>query len=247
MIGLILNSGMGTRMGESSKHHPKCMTELLDEETILDRQLHILKEVGLSHVVVTTGKFDEVIQGRCRVVEPGLHFTFVNNPVYADTNYIYSIYLAREKLRDEDVLLMHGDMVFTANTIQEMMVEKRSCMAVCREQDLPEKDFKAVLKYPREQVENNPIREVGVDCFENAWAAQPVYVLKRKDWSIWLKKIEEFCEQGNVKCYAENAFNEVSDQCLIYPFEVGRQICAEVDTPEDLERIRKQLEGEQKR
>ena len=244
MIGLILNSGMGSRMGESSKHHPKCMTELLDGETILERQLHILKEAGLSNVVMTTGKFDKVIQDRCRASEPDLNFIFVNNPVYADTNYIYSIYLAREALLDDDVLLMHGDMVFTADIIREMIAEKHSCMAVCREQELPQKDFKAVFKYPSDQKENNPICEVGIDCFENACAAQPVYSLKRKDWGIWLRKIEEFCEHDNVKCYAENAFNEVSDQCIIYPFEVGMRICAEVDTPEDLERIKKQLKGE---
>lgn len=56
----------------------------------------------------------------------------------------------------------------------------------------------------------------------------------RKDWKVWLNRITEFCESGQVKCYAENAFNEVSDHCEIYPLDVHRQLCAEVDNADDL-------------
>ena len=40
-----------------------------------------------------------------------MSFTFVENPIYDKTNYIYSMYLAREYLKD-DILLLHGDLVF---------------------------------------------------------------------------------------------------------------------------------------
>jgi len=42
MKALILNSGLGSRMGEITKTHPKCMTEILEEETIVSRQLKLL-------------------------------------------------------------------------------------------------------------------------------------------------------------------------------------------------------------
>ena len=44
----------------------------------------------------------------------------------------------------------------------------------------------------------------------------------------------KFCDADNRKVYAENAFNEVSDQCKIYPCDVKDMLCAEIDTPEDL-------------
>ena len=72
-------------------------------------------------------------------------------------------------------------------------------------------------------------------------AAQPLYKIKREDWLVWLKKIEEFCENDNRKCYAENAFNEVSDKCQIYPCDVKDMLCAEIDTPEDLEVVSKRV------
>ena len=43
MKALILNSGMGKRMGVLTSEHPKCMTEIKDGETILSRQLTLLK------------------------------------------------------------------------------------------------------------------------------------------------------------------------------------------------------------
>ena len=58
--------------------------------------------------------------------------------------------------------------------------------------------------------------------------------MKKADWKIWLNKIIEFCEKGNVNCYAENALNEVSDMCIIKPLDVKERLCAEIDNPEDL-------------
>ena len=66
-------------------------------------------------------------------------------------------------------------------------------------------------------------------------AAQPLYKLKVKDWNIWLDEIVKFCESDNRKCYAENAFNQVSDKCEILTLDVKDALCGEIDTPEDLE------------
>ena len=112
MKTLILNSGVGKRMGVLTNEHPKCMTEISPTETILSRQLRQLAEIGVTEVVMTTGLFDDVLVNYCRSLELPLRFTFVKNPLYDKTNYIYSIYCAREYLKDDDILLMHGDLVF---------------------------------------------------------------------------------------------------------------------------------------
>ena len=56
MKALILNSGMGTRMGVHTSEHPKCMTELLNRETILSRQLTMLLDCGVTDVVILDEK-----------------------------------------------------------------------------------------------------------------------------------------------------------------------------------------------
>lgn len=234
MKALLLNSGLGHRMGVITKEHPKCMTEISAHNTILSRQLRQLVSFGIKEVIMTTGYYDKVLIDYCEALHLPLHFTFVNNPIYDQTNYIYSIYCAKEYLKDDDIILMHGDLVLE-NLVMEAVVEnENSCMAVSSTLPLPEKDFKAVIKDGR-------IDKVGIEFFNNAMAAQPLYKVLKDDWLVWHTNIERYCETGNRKCYAENAFNEVSDQCKIYPVDVKDMLCAEIDTPEDLDIVSKKL------
>ena len=226
MKALILNSGMGSRMGVLTSEHPKCMTEISATETILSRQLTQIRDAGIREVVITTGLFDLVLTNYCHSLGMDLHYTFVKNPIFDQTNYIYSIYCAREFL-DDDLILMHGDLVFETTVFDRVVASPVSCMTVSSTQPLPEKDFKAVVKDDR-------IEAVGIEFFDDAMAAQPLYKLLKDDWKVWLDQIISFCETDQRRCYAENAFNQVSDRCCIHPLDVMNALCAEIDNPEDL-------------
>ena len=229
MKALILNSGLGSRMGVLTSEHPKCMTEISSRETILSRQLKILADAGVTEVVMTTGAFDGVLVSYCNSLELPLHITFVKNPVYDKTNYIYSIYCAREYLKDEDIILMHGDLVFENTVFDQVMASETSCMTVSSTLDLPEKDFKAVIA-------DGKVQKVGIEFFNDAMAAQPLYKLLKEDWNKWLSGIIAFCESGEEakkKCYAENALNEIADK-NIAALDVQNLLCGEIDNPEDL-------------
>ena len=227
MKALILNSGMGTRMGVLTKEHPKCMTDISANETILSAQLQKLVDCGVTDVVITTGYFDKVLVEYCKTLSLPLKIDFVLNPLYDRTNYIYSIYCARDILKNEDILLLHGDMVFQKDVLEKVLAFPESCMTVSTTVDLPQKDFKAVL-------EDGKIVAVGIEFFENAVAAQPMYRLLKQDWNLWLEQICTYCENGTVKCYAENAMNEVSRQMHLLPLDVKDALCNEVDNEDDL-------------
>ncbi|MBR1796729.1 MAG: phosphoenolpyruvate mutase [Clostridiales bacterium] len=233
MKALILNSGLGSRMGVLTSEHPKCMTEISTTQTILSRQLKIIADAGIEEVVMTTGYYDKVLINYCESLELPLKFTFVNNPVYDKTNYIYSIYCAREYL-DDDIILMHGDLVFE-NAVFDLLLEQQdSCMTVSSALPLPEKDFKA-------QISDGKVLKVGVEIFENAMEAQALYKLNREDWHVWLNKIIEFCEAGNTKVYAENALNELTGAANINALDVKDMLCSEIDNPEDLATVSAKL------
>lgn len=233
MKALILNSGLGRRMGVLTSEHPKCMTEISGTETILSRQLRLLAAAGIEDVVITTGYFDNIIVNYCHSLRLPLRFTFVHNPRYAETNYIYSIYCARDCL-DDDILLLHGDLVFEPSVLDDLLAQERSCMKVSSTAVLPEKDFKAV-------VHDGRVDKVGIEYFSDAMEAQALYKLNRADWRVWLDEITRFCEAGQDSCYAEKAFNGVSDRCAIYACDVGSRLCAEIDTPEDLQAVAARL------
>ena len=239
MKALILNSGLGHRMGVLTSEHPKCMTEISDTDTILSRQLKLIVAAGIKEVVMTTGYFDEVLVQYCNSLNLPLNFTFVNNPLYAETNYIYSIYCAREYL-DDDILLMHGDLVFEYSVLEDLLAFSKSCMKVSSTISLPEKDFKAVIH-------NGRVEKIGIEYFTDAMEAQAFYKLKKDDWKLWLNEIIAFCETNNRKCYAENAFNGISDKCAIYAYDVKNRLCSEIDTPEDLKMVSERLNEIEKR
>ena len=213
-------------MGVLTSEQPKCMTEISSSETILSRQLRLLEEAGIKEVVITTGLFDGVLVDYCHSLDHNLRITFVNNPKYSETNYIYSIYCARELLND-DIILMHGDLVFEGCVLDEVIQSAKSCMTVSSMRPLPDKDFKAVIQ-------NGYITKVGIEFFNNAVEAQALYHLRKEDWRVWLDKIIDYCKRGKIKCYAETALNEVSKECRIYPLDIENRLCAEIDNPEDL-------------
>ena len=235
MKTLILNSGLGSRMGVLTSEHPKCMTEISSNETILSRQLKQIAAAGISEVVMTTGLFDSVLVNYCNSLDLPLHFTFVKNPVYDKTNYIYSIYCAREYL-DDDIILMHGDLVFENEVFDMVVNSEASCMTVSSTLPLPEKDFKA-------QVAQGKVMKVGVDIFNDAMEAQALYKLNKADWKVWLDKIVEFCEAGNTKVYAENALNELNGAANISALDVKNLLCSEIDNPEDLAVVSEKLKN----
>ncbi|MEF9940869.1 MAG: iron-containing alcohol dehydrogenase [Lachnospiraceae bacterium] len=238
MKAIILNSGRGKRLGELTSKHPKCMTQIFSSETIISHQLKLLKNNGIQDVVITTGPFEEEFVHYCESLKLGLNITYVHNPDYDRTNYIYSIYLAREYLTNNRVILIHGDLVFEESVLQDVLQCKDSCLVVSSTTKLPEKDFKAVYKSVGTSVE---VSQVGIEFFENAVAAQPFYNLCKEDWNIWKDRIERYCEMGKTSCYAENALNEVSERCHIVAMDIKDRLCDEIDTVEDLDRVKQKF------
>lgn len=233
MKALILNSGTGTRMGTITDNQPKCLTDLRGSETILSRQLEYLNDCGIRNIVITTGHQKDILEEYCRKHFPGMDFAFAYNDLYKSTNYIYSIYLARQYLND-DILMIHGDLVFEKEVLEKVLSSTVSCMTVSSTLPLPPKDFKAV-------VYDGYITAVGVEFFNEACYAQPLYKLLKEDWLKWLEQIEIFINRGDCRDYAENALNELNGACKIVPLDMKNMLCAEIDNLEDLEYVRNRL------
>lgn len=208
------------------------MAVLKNGETIFHRQLRILSECGIRDFLITTGPFKEQLEQVCKSDEfSSLSFTFVNNPIYDKTNYIYSMYLAREHF-DDDALLLHGDLVFDKKLIRDLLDSSDGSLAVVnKSKELPEKDFKA-------RVISDSIREVSINIFDsNCYAFQPLYKLEKDKLIAWAEQVERFINAGNDKVYAENALNEILDRLDIKIFSYENYYIDEIDTPNDLERV----------
>lgn len=234
MKAIILNSGRGSRLGDYTKNKPKCMVSLYNHETIISYQLKIMEEAGVKDIVISTGYMSDVLEKFVKEFDTRLNISFVYNPQFAASNYITSLNCMEDF--EEDVLLLHGDLVFSKEVLRTILENGRSRMVVDSTLPLPEKDFKAV-------VADGKIKAVGVQYMtENCLAAQPLYYLRKEDWLRWKKEIKDFCEMGLINVYAENALNKITDQIELLPIDIKGKLCSEIDTEDDLLKIRKRLE-----
>ena len=235
MKAIIFNSGLGNRMGDFTKAFHKSMTPLKNGETILHRQLRILTEEGISEFIITVGPFEEQIRATAAEF-PNAKFIFVRNDIYDKTNYIYSMFLARDYIND-DMLFLHGDLVFDRKLVRDMIdCSDKDCATVNFSKKLPEKDFKGRVKDGR-------VLEVSVNIFDaDCYAFQPFYKLQKATASAWIGKVVHFISDGKDKCYAENALNEIFAALNVQAFAYDDYYIEEIDNAEDRERVMNEIE-----
>lgn len=111
MQAIILAAGMGKRLGEYTHEKAKCMVSVAGVPMI-DRMLAQLAALKTERVVIVTGymagELEKHIGNR---YEGMLKIEYVENPDYATTNNIYSLYLARDTFSADDTLLLESDLV----------------------------------------------------------------------------------------------------------------------------------------
>ncbi len=230
MKAIIFNSGLGNRMGEFTQTHHKSMAPLKDGETIFHRQLRILGAEGIREFIVTTGPFEDQLKKEAADF-PEYKFTFVRNGIYDKTNYIYSMFLAREYL-DDDMLFLHGDLVFNRKLVHDVLAcADPNTATVNFVKPLPEKDFKG-------RVRDGKVLEVSIKIFdEDCHAFQPFYKLDKATVAAWVAKVEEYIAKGEDKCYAENALNEIFADLDVRVFSYDDYYIDEIDNLEDHARV----------
>ena len=231
MKALLLNSGVGLRMGSYTEHAPKCMCEIGLSQTIISWQLTQLARCGIKDVLITTGPFQDRLKVHIDELHLPLSITYVPNPLFRETNYIYSMHLAAPHLVG-DVLLLHGDLVLEPAAYDMLFEKGPSVVAVDRGLPLPEKDFKAKLG-------GGLVRGIGLSFFgEDCVACQPAYRLNEPDFNAWMAQIDDFCQRGETNVYAENALNPIlHDKVSLHPLDMGGRLCLEVDNEKDLREV----------
>lgn len=115
MQAVILAAGMGKRLGELTRNNTKCMVKV-NGVTLIERLLHQLENVakarGLRKVVIVIGYEGQKLKDYIDSLNISVPIEFVENPIYATTNNIYSLYLAKDYLVQDDTLLFESDLIF---------------------------------------------------------------------------------------------------------------------------------------
>ena len=124
MQAIILAAGMGRRLGEYTKDNTKCMVPV-NGVKLIDRLLGQLSKLSLSRVIIVVGykgkELREYIESKHLKPQTSnlkpLNIEFYENPVYDKTNNIYSLALVKDKLQEDDTLLIESDLILSDNMI----------------------------------------------------------------------------------------------------------------------------------
>jgi L-glutamine-phosphate cytidylyltransferase len=122
MKALVLAAGRGTRIRSVHGERPKCLIQVgPDASTILDHQIGGLLSAGITQIGIVVGyERDQIIQHvlenyRGDVAE----FRFIDNPAFAETNNIYSLWLARDWLGGESFVCLNADVICDHRSLQQ--------------------------------------------------------------------------------------------------------------------------------
>ena len=219
MKAIILAAGFGSRLGSTQ---PKGLTKLPDGESILGRQVRILKSSGLEDITIVVGYKKELIISHLKNVQ------FIVNPDYSSTNTAKSLLRAIEKCND-DVLWANGDIVYdeeiialTKRQIGNTVVVNN---AVCGEEEVKYRtNEKGYIVSISKETENAQGEALGIN-------------LVTKDiLNGFIHALHE-CKDDD---YFERAIQILIDKQTVFePLNVSNFRCIEIDTKEDLEKALK--------
>jgi len=101
---IILAAGASLRMLPLTKEIPKCLLSI-GGKTILEYQLDLLRENGISDIVIVNGFASQKVE---EIGKKGI--TYIYNKKYLSTNSIYSLYLAKDYM-DTPLVLLNSDII----------------------------------------------------------------------------------------------------------------------------------------
>ena len=128
MKAVILAAGQGTRLMPLTNRVPKCLVRL-HGKPIMQRQLESLDKAGFDQCVIVVGYRGDQVEYQFGPRFRNLEITYVNNERYEETNNLYSLWLARNFL-DDDILLLECDLVFEDGLLKDIAQRTHPDIAV---------------------------------------------------------------------------------------------------------------------
>lgn len=232
---VILAAGRGRRLGALSDNQPKPMTEV-NGVPIFDNLLRSLVDNGCTRIILVTGYLDEILEraadpyrNRCEIVS-------VYNEIYATTNNIYSLWLAKEHLQD-GFFLFEADIFFEDAVMQSLIgTPHEDVMLVGAYNDLMDGTVVDLDSSGRVQHMYLKRHQGETFDFSNTYKTVNFYRFgKSFAADFFIRKMDEHIANEDLNSYYELIIREALEAG--HPFQglkTGPALWWEIDTQEDL-------------
>lgn len=230
MKALIMVAGVGSRLIKKVKHLPKCLL-VFDNETILSRNVRLLKKNGIKEIIVAAGYRANLV-----IEEIAKEATVVLNPFFRVTNSIASFWFVHKQINlNDDLIVFNGDVVYQEQVLEIALNAKEKPTVLIDTSSIANADYRLKTK-------DGYIIEQGKQLSDEDTTGEYVGIVKMsKDFTpIYLSRISDLVErQERYDLWWEEALYQIRDEFKIkMPVaDVSGYFWAEADYVEDIERI----------
>lgn len=231
MKAVILAAGQGTRIRAVHGERPKCLIEV-DEKTILDHQIEGLSAAGIDKIAIVVGyEKEQIIRHVHRRFGPrrAAKIEFIENPAFAITNNIYSLWLAREWIGGDGFVCLNADVICDRQILSSAM-QTDSLVSMIVDPEWRDETMKVIISDGRVIRMSKKISKlefsgtyIGITVFQQAVTAS------------FFAKMRDLVEAGRVNEFFNVAVQELVDEGLRVGFTTtAGSPWAEIDDPLDL-------------
>lgn len=241
MRGIILAAGKGSRLNGTIGDKPKCLLRV-GGKTLVERQIEALQAVGVTDIAVVVGCQADNVRRTC-----GARINYVENSRFAQTNSLYSLWLARPLLYDGFVV-MNCDVLFHPQMLADLITSRHEDALLIAYQDddaLPFGDEEMKVKVRRGRV-----TAIAKTLRPEAADGENVGVVKfgREGARLLVSMLDERVAAGSLRDWAPKAFDEFCRVRPLHTVSTRGFPWTEIDFPEDYERAVREvlpaIEGE---
>lgn len=229
MRGIILAAGRGSRLNGTAGDKPKCLVEA-GGATLLERQIDALEHAGVDDIVVVVGCQADRVRRRY-----GHRVTYVENSRFAETNSLYSLWMARALLY-EGFVVLNCDVLFHPVLLSDLLTARHdnALLLAYRDADDPpfgDEEMKVKVRCGRvvDMSKTMPAGDadgenLGIVKFGPDGAAALVRIMDR------------IVRGGELRAWAPRAFAEFAATYPLHAIGTRGYPWIEIDFPEDYAR-----------
>ena len=120
MQAIILCGGLATRLGETAKTLPKILLEI-GGKTVLEWQIHLLTDAGVTEVVLASGHLHDVLYERVGEVCDGMRIRYAKEEKRLGTGG--AIQNAMKQIDTSPFFVLNGDILLANFSLREMLAQ----------------------------------------------------------------------------------------------------------------------------
>ena len=239
---IVLAAGMGTRLGALTQDAPKCFVRIHESgETFLERTLRLATSTHcINRIILVTGYKEEMIKELIGTSYEGVPVLYVSNPIYDQTNNIYSLALAADYMKEDDTLLIESDLIYDEDVLKQLLSspEREATAVVARWEDWMDGTVVTLADpgHINRFIGKSDFDETAKDSY---YKTVNIYRLSQAfSTSLYLPLLDAYIQKHGRGNYYENVFQEVLQVApqSIHPMVLQGDgtLWYEVDNPIDL-------------